>query len=520
MQESARGIARAAAVVAAFGVLSRILGFVREAVLSRTFGTRGDGAIQADAFVNALFLVNTFAAVLLYLLVTVVVPSFEREREMHDEDTGWRLIWTIGSWVVLFLCAVGAVAALWPEGPTALFGLDTARADLMAELLRIMAAGLALQGLSGLLTAVLHSQRRFAGPAAVGVAFNLGIILGLVIGGRSAEAAAWGVVVGAAAQILLQLPQLIGVLRRAPGRPALRHPRLHYVTTLSIPVLAASILQQINGYTDKLFANSLDVGRTAALNYANAAGSAPRTVLLFPLLAPLFPVISRMLAERRNVETARAFTRAAGVLGLVSVPLGAFLMVYPTEVARVLFGGARCDAPCVDDIAGPLRWYALAVWGAFIGYLLNRSLSAANRARDIMVATIVTVAVTVALDFALIGPMGHSGLALATALGIYLNTALTAVMLARQLPEISLARVAERQARLLACGLVGAAVALAFNPILPSADRGALAAGLLALVKGLAGGAAFLVAARFVARSELTEGVRAAAAIVRRTPKG
>lgn len=517
MQESVRGIARAAAVVAAFGVLSRILGFVREAVLSRTFGTRGDGAVQADAFVNALFLVNTFAAVLLYLLVTVVVPSFERERKEHDEESSWRLVWTIGSWVVLFLCAVGAAAALWPEGATALFGLDAERAALMEDLVRIMAAGLALQGLSGLVTAVLHSQRRFAGPAAVGVAFNLGIIVGLAIGGRSAEAAAWGVVAGAAAQILLQLPQLIGVLRRAPGRPTMHHPRLRSVTVLSVPVLAASVLQQINGYTDKLFANSLDVGRTAALNYANAAGSAPRTILLFPLLAPLFPVISRMLAERRHAETASAFTRAAGVLSLVSIPLGAFLMAYPTEVARVLFGGSRCDAACVGDIAGPLRWYALAVWGAFLGYLLNRSLSAANRARDIMVATIATVAVTIALDVALIGPMGHSGLALATALGIYLNTAVTAVMLARALPEISLAHLARRQARLVACGAAGVAVALALDTVLPSDDRDALAAGLLVAVKCLAGGAVFVAATRLVARAELAEGVRAARAVVRRT---
>jgi len=513
---NAGGIARAAAIVALFGVLSRLLGFVREAVLSRAFGTAGEGGAQADAFVNSLFIVNTVAALLLYALVTIVIPGFEQERGAHGEDSAWRLMWTIGAWVVLGLVALGTIAAVWPEGPTALFSLDPARAALMEKLIRIMAAGLALQGLSALLTAVLQSQRRYLGPAAVGVAFNLGIILGLAIGGRSVEAAAWGVVAGAGAQVVLQLPQLLAVLRDAAGRPALRHPRLRQTGILALPVLAASLLQQINGFTDKLLASSLEFGRNAALNYANAAGSAPRTVLLIPLLTPFFPVISRMFAERREAEGVTAFDRAAGVLGLVSIPMALFLMIYPAELAQILFGGSKCDAGCVDDIAGPLRFYAMSVWPAFIGYLLNRSLSAANRARDIMLATVVTVVVTIALDLALIGPMEHSGLALATAIGIFLNMALTGLILGRRLAGLSLRTTAERQVRLLACGGVGAAVAFACNLALPSDGRSTLATGGAIAVKAVAAGTAYVAAARLLARPELAEGIRAMRSITRR----
>ena len=513
---SGGGIARAAAIVALFGILSRVLGFVREAVLSRAFGTAGAGGAQADALVNSLFIVNTVAALLLYALVTIVIPGFEQERGANGEDSAWRLMWTIGTWVVLGLVALATVAATWPQGPTALFSLDPGRAALMERLVRIMSAGLALQGLSALLTAVLQSQRRYAGPAAVGVAFNLGIILGLAIGGRSVEAAAWGVVAGAAAQVVLQLPQLVGVLRHSAGRPALRHPRLRGTAILALPVLAASLLQQFNGFTDKLFASSLANGRNAALNYANAAGAAPRTVLLIPLLTPFFPVISRMFAERRQAEGVTAFDRAAGVLGLVSIPMTILLMIYPSEVAQILFGGSKCDAGCVGDIAGPLRFYALSVWPAFIGYLLNRSLSAANRARDVMLATILTVVVTIGLDLALLGPMKLSGLALATAVGIFINTVVTALMLARYLPGLSLRNIAERQGRLVLCGCIGAATALALNVVLPSDGRSAQAAAGLIAVKAAAAGGAYVAAARLTAGPELAEGIRAMRSIVRR----
>lgn len=511
-----RALARAAAVVAVLGIVSRLLGFVREAVLSRTFGTSGAGGAQADAFVNGLFLVNTTAAVLLYALVTIVIPAFEQERQDRDESSAWQVIWVIGTWVVLGLCALGVLIAIFPQAPTALFGLDTERAALMEHLVRIMAPGLALQGISGLLTAVLQSQRRFAGPAAVGIAFNLGIVIAILIGDRSVEAAAWGVVAGATGQILFQFPQLIGVLRGVPGRPGFHHPRLAPIAALSVPVIGGSLLQQINGYTDKLFANSLEAGRTAALNYANAAGSAPRTLLLVPLLAPLFPVISRMVAERRDAETVSAFNRAAGVLALVSVPMGVFLAIYASEIAQILFGGSKCDAGCVSDIAGPLRFYAIATWGSFLGYLLNRSLSAANRARELLIATTVSVVITVALDLALLGPMEQSGLALATAIGVYVNTVINAWYLRRQFRVLSLVRLADRQLRLVACGLLAGGFALALNTAVASDERStALTIGLIT-AKGVAAGVVYLALVRLTCPEEFREGRRAFAAIFRR----
>ena len=82
-----------------------------------------------------------------------------------------------------------------------------------------------------------------------------------------------------------------------------------------------------------------------------------------------------------------------------------------TEIAQVAFGRGKCNSDCVSQIASPLAFYGVAVWGNFIGYLLNRSLSAANRAREIMIATIISVVLTIALDLVFLGPLQQAGLA-------------------------------------------------------------------------------------------------------------
>ena len=509
-------VARAAAVVAALGLLSRLLGFVREIVMTAAYGT----SAQADSFVNGLFIVNTVAAILLYALVTLVIPVFLQERERGGTGSAWRLLSAIAAWTGIVLIALTAVVAIWPQLPTALFNLgDPVRIETTETLIRIMAPALMLQGFSALFTALLQVHGRFAGPAAVGVAFNFGIIVGVAIGHDSIgiEAAGWGVTVGAALQIALQMPQFIRVMR-ADGTAGITlfHPRLRSVLLLALPVLGASVLQQINGFTDRLFANSLEVGRTSALNYANALGSAPRSLLLFPLLTPLFPVIARLMAERREGEALRAFDRAAGLLALVALPVSAFFALYATEITRLAFQRGQFTAESVTQTAGPLVFYALAVWGNFIGYLVNRTLSAANRARDIMVATVVAVVLTIGLDLALLGPMEQSGLALASGIAVYVNTALTLVYLRRQFPSFSLRGLGTQQARLVVGAGVGAGAAALMNLPLPT-DRGSwIVVAAKLIVKGLVGLAAYLAAVRILAPATLADGRRTLGAMVHR----
>jgi putative peptidoglycan lipid II flippase len=172
-------VARAATIIVLFGLLSRLLGLAREIVLGAAYGT----SAASDAFQSGLFVVNTVAAVLLYALVTLVIPVFQQERAREGRESAWQLLWAIATWTALALIVLSAAAAIWPQGPTALFNFDDPqRVHDTEHLIRIMAPALMLQGFSALFTALLQVHGRFAGPAAVGVAFNLGIIVGVAAG--------------------------------------------------------------------------------------------------------------------------------------------------------------------------------------------------------------------------------------------------------------------------------------------------------------------------------------------------
>ena len=262
-------LARAAAIVALLGLLSRLL-FAREVVLAAAYGTSG----ATDAFVNSLLIVNTVAAVLLYTLVTLIIPVFQRERSDHA-DSAWRLVCALAVWTGLGLVVLASLAAIFPEVPTAVFQLDPARAEDTEELIRIMSPALALQGFRDL-------HRAAPDPRALRRARGGGDRLQLRDhrrrphrqgqhrhrGGRMGRRGRRGAAGDPAAAPVLAAAAG-GTSPPGPGPSAPRRRR-----AARAPVLGASVLQQVNNITDKLFASSLEAGRVAALSFANALGQA------------------------------------------------------------------------------------------------------------------------------------------------------------------------------------------------------------------------------------------------------
>jgi peptidoglycan biosynthesis protein MviN/MurJ (putative lipid II flippase) len=133
-----------------------------------------------------------------------------------------------------------------------------------------------------------------------------------------------------------------------------------------------------------------------------------------------------------------------------------------------------------------------------------------------MIATVVTVVLTIVLDIILLGPMEQAGLALASAIAVTVNTLMTLWFLRRRFPSLSLRGVAAQQGRLALAGVAGGAAALALSLTLPDPGTRPLPVTGWLIAVGLAGGVVYLVATRLVAPRELAEGRRAAGALVRR----
>ncbi|WP_086805247.1 lipid II flippase MurJ, partial [Streptomyces caniscabiei] len=316
-------------------------------------------------------------------------------------------------------------------------------------------------GLAGYCSAALRAHRRFVAPAAIYVAYNVGIITAMfVLGGRwGVRAAALGVAVGGVLMILTQLPSLLRALRRgsrtpethesaepshtpqtpqAPQSPqALQAPQEPQtsLTQPSVPtrpvefalistVLLFALCRQSQVLIERFLGSTLPAGAISHLNYAQKVAQIPMTFSLM-LCTVTLPVVAQAMAEG---DTERARNRVEKDLALVSciVLLGAAaIFACGPQIIELLFQRGAFTARDTAATAAVMRVYALGLLGhALVSALVRSYFSAGRPTWYPLLAMATGIVATSWIGAATVGSWGVLGVAAANAFGITLTALL------------------------------------------------------------------------------------------------
>ncbi|MEK7311757.1 MAG: lipid II flippase MurJ, partial [Chloroflexota bacterium] len=242
-------IARAASVIALGNIASRALGLIRETVKAHLFGASG----QVDALNIALILpIQIYELVTGGIVNSALVPVFSDYAAPERRAELWRLVSTLLTLLTVLL----AIPLLGLEILTPLLaravggGFDETTLNLAASLLRITLPGVLFLSLSGVISGLLYSLKRFTAPAFTASVFNAAMVAcALLFAARwGVRAMAVGLFVGAVVQVVIQFPALRDAL--AHLRPALHlnHPGLRRILRLYLPIIFGLIITQASIY--------------------------------------------------------------------------------------------------------------------------------------------------------------------------------------------------------------------------------------------------------------------------------
>ena len=498
---------RAGALVASLTAGGRVLGYARNVAVAAALGA---GPV-ADAF----FLAFRAAGLLRALfggrgVGAAFIPMFARLLSGAGPERA-RLF--AGQALCFAAAALAALVALGELAAPLLVralapgfgdGNGADRLELTVWLVRVMLPFVLFAALAQLLGGVLNGLGRFAAAAALPALFNAVAIAALVLLGERLEtpahALAWGVAAAGAGQ--LAWVWLAG--RRAGFAPPLGRPRatrrIRRLARRAAPAAAGVGAEQAVVLVDLALASLLAAGAVSWLHYAErvarllpaVAGAAAATVLL-PHLARRRAGADRAdRADRGRADTSRAL-EAVLLLGL---PAAAALAVTAEPLVAALFQRGAFGADATAAAAAALAAYA----GAVPAWMAARTLAAACFARgdtvSPMLAAFAAVALNLALSLALMGPLGHAGIALGTTIAGWMQALGLWAALARRgafSPDARLRRRAPAiaAASLAMAGALWAARLALGEPGAGEFERAAALAGLAA-----AGLAAFLLAAR------------------------
>jgi putative peptidoglycan lipid II flippase len=427
---------RSIATVGGYTGLSRILGFVRDILIAAVVGT---GPV-ADAFFVAFRLPNLFRRLFAEgAFNAAFVPLFARRLEEGGEAAAKAFAEQALAVLVASLLALTAAAMAgmpWVVHVLAPgFAADPAKFELTVELSRITFPYLLFMALVALLSGILNSLYRFAAAAAAPILLNIFFIAALVVAvplsGQPGHVLAWTVAAAGFAQFLF--------LHLAAARAGmeLRLPRLRLtpgvrrLLRLMLPgVLSAGALQ-INILVGTVIA-SLQAGAVSYLYYADRVYQLPLGLIGIAFGVVLLPDLTRKIRSGAEAAAADSLNRGLELSLLLTLPASLALVVIPLPIIIVLFERGAFDRDAAEATAAALAAFAIGLPAYVLVKVLQPAFFAREDTMTPLKVTAASVVTNIALSLVLFGPLRHVGIALATALAMWLNTGLLVFSLKRR----------------------------------------------------------------------------------------
>ena len=410
-------LARRAGTVAAFTLGSRVLGYVRDAVMAHAFGA----SLALDAFIAAQTIPNVLRRLVAEgTLMIAYIPLLTEEKTTGGRAAMRRFSAAVLGALLPVLVLLVGLGVAFPEVGVALFasGFDEPRAVLAADLTRVMMPFLLFISLVAVASGALNTVGRFAPPAAAPMLLNVAIITAvLAVRDRfedPIEAAAWGVVAGGAAQLLLQLPFLAreGLLVRPRFEP--RHPALAVLGRRMLPALFGVGVYQLNMVVIRQIASFLPSGQLSCYFLASRLEEFALGVFAVSISVAALPTLSEHAARKDRAALLETFDLALRATFFVTVPATAALLTLAEPIVVTLFQRGAFDAEATALTARLVRLMAGALLPIGAVRVMVPTYYALGDTRTPVVAATASLLTTAGLGLSLAGSLEVLGLTAAT----------------------------------------------------------------------------------------------------------
>ena len=420
---------RALATVSSMTLVSRILGFVRDAVIARLFGA----GVGTDAFFVAFRIPNLLRRLFAEgAFSQAFVPILAEYKTRNGEGETRLLVDRVATVLTLALLAVsviGILAAPWIIYVSAPgFSATPEKFELTVAMLRITFPYILFISLVSLAGGILNTWSRFAVPAFTPTLLNLSFIFFALLLAPYFRppvlVLAWAVLAGGVLQLAFQLPYLarIGMLPRP--RPGFSDPGVRRVLRQMGPAVFGVSIAQLSLLINTIFASFLANGSVSWLYYADRLMEFPTGMLGVALGTILLPSLSKYYSSDATEQYSRLLDWGLRLTLLLALPAAVALALLAVPLISTLFRYGEFSLHDLWMTRQALVAYSVGLLGLILVKVLAPGFYARQNIRTPVKIAVITLVATQLMNLALIGPLKHAGLALSIGLGACLNAGL------------------------------------------------------------------------------------------------
>jgi len=439
MDEKGR-IARAAGSMSVATLISRFLGYTRDMILAFYFGATG----LSDTFFVAFRVPNLLRELFAEGSMTAAFVPVLTEYEVKDPQEAKRLVRITFSFLFALAGAVCVIGIIYAPKFVSVLGVgyidDPEKFARTVLLTRVMFPFLLFMSLAALIMGALNVKRVFFISAVAPAMLNITIIVSVVALVHTLDtpilAAAIGVSLGGLVQFAFQLPSFY---KQGYGLAPLwkpRHPGMIRMVKLIGPAVIGMAVAQINVVVSTTLATLLPEGSVTYLFYAMRLAHFPVGVFGVAVGTAVLPSLSTHAANKDFDALREDFSFSLRLLLFVSLPSMAGLIALKEPIVNLLLQRGAWTYVATVGTSQALMYYSFGLW-AYMGVrVVAPAFYSMQDTKTPVKAGVIALTLNVVLSFALMGPLKHSGLALANALSSMLNFMMLMLLLRKKLQRV------------------------------------------------------------------------------------
>ncbi|MCB2202463.1 murein biosynthesis integral membrane protein MurJ [bacterium] len=447
--KKASSLTRVSLLLAVFFGADKLLGVLRTVIIGRQFGL----SEELDVFNAANNLPDLlFALISGGALAIAFIPVLTETLTKEGRDSAWRLFSQVANlaFIVTAVLAilVGIFAGPLVRGQLGIApGFTADQQTLTIQLMRMNLVSTLIFSISGLVMAGLQANKHFLLPAIAPILYDVGQIFGalvlapkegLQIGGITLPAfgmgiqgLVYGVIIGAALHLLIQVPGLIRFKFRWFPRINFNDPSFRKVLRLMGPRLVSMVFIQLIFLARDNLASRLAVGSVTSLSYGWWIQQVPETLIGTAIATALLPTLAEHVADGNRTAFRDTIQRSLRVMVALSLPIGVILSLGSLPLIQTAFGFSLENS---QMILWATQAYLVGLLGHSFVEVGVRAFYAEQNAKVPMTTSGIGLVVYIGLAILLMGPLQAGGIALANSLSYSLQALILILVLNRGLP--------------------------------------------------------------------------------------
>lgn len=415
-------------------VLSKILGFFREILLSYFYGT---GEV-ATAFQLSSIVPYTILGFVISGFAANFIPMYTSVQNSKGKKAADSFTSNVLNIIFVSSVIVTIVAYIFAKEIVYIFAMGYSGEifELSVTFTKITLLAMFAQLLNAILKGYLNIKGDFITPGSTGLLYNIIIIIFLFISYKiNPILAPIGVSVATILQYIPYIPAIKKTKYEHKFILNFKDKDVKRLLIVALPIIFGLAVNQINQLIDKDLASFISIKGISVLSYAVKMNEFVWGIMVVSIITSIYPTLSKLAIESK-IKFKIQFSKTLSTVIYLVTPCCVGILIFSKEIVNLVFRRGKFDQTDAILVSGVMFYYALGLLALGIRDVISNTFYALKLTKIPLINSIEMVVLNVITSIILSKFMGLNGLALGSSISSVFGAIMLYIKLERKIGKI------------------------------------------------------------------------------------